>query len=185
MTTSQVRKLQGTAPTALAAAAVAGGGAFTAGAQFWKVTALGPWGESAPSAEATVSVALNGHADLTWACPPGTSAVRVYRGSVTNTENILVTQLQGNPTAYSDLGGPGTPATSPPAVSNWAAMSKSGTQPTKANIPAGTPAGLAQALYQAMCEWTSVGTATTAGVSQQAKLGDKLAAGAGFDLQEV
>lgn len=183
MTTSQVRKLQGAAPTGLAASPVAGGGTFAAGAQFWKVTAVGPWGESAPGNEATATLALNGHADLTWANPPGTTAVRIYRGTSTNAENTLVVQLQGAATAYSDTGTGAAGA--PPAVAGWSNMTKAGTVPLKSNIPAGTPAGLAQQLYQAMCEWCSVGTPITAGTSNQARIGDKVAAGAGFDLQEV
>jgi hypothetical protein len=184
MTTTQLKRVQGAAPTALAASPQAGGGTFAAGAQFWKVTAVGPWGESAPSAEATATLALNGQGSLTWTCPPGTTAVRIYRGTVTNTENALIAQLQGAPAAYSDTGTAGNAAT-PPAVTNWTAVTKTGTQPLKSNVPAGTPPGLFGAIYEAMCDWCAVGTATTAGTSQQAKIGDKVAAGAGYDLQEV
>ena len=105
------------APSGLGAAANVGGGTFAAATYFWKITGLSTAGETAASNEATVAVALNGTATLTWsALPAGTTGVKVYRGTVTNTENVLVATL-GAVTAYTDTGTAG-PAGSPPAVSS-------------------------------------------------------------------
>jgi len=185
MTTTQQQKRQAPAPSGASATAVGSGGTFTAGAQFWKITALvAGLGESAPSAEVTQSIALNGSCNLAWTCPAGTTAVRIYRGTVTNTENVLVGQLQGAPTSYTDTGssaGAGTP----PAASSWAATSKGGTpvQPTKANIPAGLPAGLAQAFYSGSIGWQN-GVNANGSASVEAR-NRKYVQAAGWDLQEV
>ena len=91
-----------------------GGGVFAAAPYFWKITGLNGNGETTVSNEATCSVALNGTASLTWAAlPAGTTGVRVYRGTVTNSENLLVAIL-GAVVAYTDTGtslGAGTPPT--------------------------------------------------------------------------
>ena len=103
-------------PSTLAAAANVGGGTFAAGTYFWKITGSNARGETTASNEATVAVALNGTATLTWAAlPAGTTAVKVYRGTVTNTENVLVATL-GAVVTYTDTGIAGA-AGSPPAVS--------------------------------------------------------------------
>ena len=104
-------------PSGLAAAANVGGGSFAAATYFWKVTGLCASGETAGSAEATVAVAANGTATLTWsALPAGTTGVKVYRGTVTNTENVLVATL-GAVLTYTDTGTAGT-AGAPPANSS-------------------------------------------------------------------
>jgi len=110
-------------PGTLAAAPVAGGGTFAAASYFWKVTGLNANGtESAASAEATASVALNGHANLTWAAlPAGTTGVNVYRGTVTGQENVLVATL-GAVVAYTDTGIAGTAAVPPAAPTATAAI---------------------------------------------------------------
>lgn len=104
-------------PSGLAAAANVGGGTFAAATYFWKITGTNAAGETTGSAEATVAVALNGTATLTWAAlPAGTTGVKVYRGTVTNTENVLVTTL-GAVVTYTDTGIAGTAATVPAANS--------------------------------------------------------------------
>lgn len=61
-------------------------------------------------------MAANGTATLTWAAlPAGTTAVKVYRGTVTNTENVLVATL-GAVVTYTDTGIAGV-AGVPPVVS--------------------------------------------------------------------
>jgi hypothetical protein len=91
-----------------------GGGTFAAATYFWKITGTNSNGETTASNEATVAIALNGTASLTWAAlPAGTTGVRVYRGTVTNTENVLVAVL-GAVVAYTDTGtsiGAGAPPT--------------------------------------------------------------------------
>jgi hypothetical protein len=100
-------------PSGLGAAANVGGGTFAAATYFWKITGTNAAGETTGSAEATVAVALNGTATLTWsALPAGTTGVKVYRGTVTNTENVLVATL-GAVVTYTDTGIAGTAATVP------------------------------------------------------------------------
>lgn len=100
-------------PSGLGAAANVGGGTFAAATYFWKITGLNAAGETTGSAEATVAVALNGTATLTWsALPAGTTGVKVYRGTVTNAENVLVATL-GAVVTYTDTGTAGTAATVP------------------------------------------------------------------------
>lgn len=102
------------APSTLAASPNVGGGTFAAATYFWKITGTNGNGETTASNEATTAVALNGTASLTWAAlPAGTTGVRVYRGTVTNSENLLVAVL-GAVVAYTDTGtslGAGTPPT--------------------------------------------------------------------------
>jgi hypothetical protein len=181
VTTTQVRQLQQPAPTALGAAAVGSGGTFTAGAKFWVATAVVKGTESPASAEATVTVALNGSANLTWVNPPGCQAVKIYRGTGTGAENTLAATLSGVTTAWTDTGAAGTAAT-PPAPSAFGAAAKTGASPTKANVPAGTPAGLAQAYYAGLAGWC-VATLLAEGTVQARNR--KLVNSAGFDVQEV
>ena len=102
-----------TAPSGAAAAAVGSGGTFTAGAYFWKVTAIYPGAESGPSAEVTATLVLNGSANLTWsALPAGATGAKVYRGTATGAENTLVATL-GIVTSYTDTGTAGTAAAVP------------------------------------------------------------------------
>ena len=104
------------APSGLGAAANVGGGTFAAATYFWKVTGLTSAGETTGSNEASVAVALNGTATLTWsALPAGTTGVKVYRGTASNAENVLVATL-GAVVTYTDTGTAGS-AGSPPAAS--------------------------------------------------------------------
>lgn len=104
-------------PSTLAASPNVGGGTFGAATYFWKVTGLNSSGETTGSNEATTAVAAGGTASLTWAAlPAGTTGVRVYRGTATNTENVLVAVL-GSVVAYTDTG-TSLGAGAPPAVSS-------------------------------------------------------------------
>jgi hypothetical protein len=104
-------------PSGLAAAAVGSGGTFAAATYFWKVTGTNAAGETTGSNEATVAIVLNGSCNLTWsALPSGTTGVKVYRGTVTNTENALIVTL-GAVTSYTDTGTAGSAATPPAANS--------------------------------------------------------------------
>ena len=105
-------------PPTLAAAAVATGGTFAAATYFWVITGVTAQGESMRGVEATVAIVLNGSCNLTWgALPAGTTNVKVYRGTVTGQETVLVATL-GAVVAYTDTGIAGTPATPPPATPN-------------------------------------------------------------------
>jgi hypothetical protein len=182
VTTTQTQKRQAAAPTGLAAAPVGTGGTFTAGAKFWKITAVTrDLGESAPSAEATATVVLNGSGSLTWTgVPANTTAVLVYRGTATGAENTLVATLGPGVTSFTDTGAAGG-ATSPPAVSAWSAAAKTPAgAPTKANVPAGTPAGPGNSMYAGLVGWTGQPN----GGSGQAR-NRKYVLAAGYDVQEV
>lgn len=121
-TSSFVVQFQLAPPSGLAAGANVGGGSFAAASYFWKITALDAAGETTGSNEATVAVALNGTCTLTWsALPAGTTAVRVYRGTVTNTENVLVATL-GAVVTYTDTGTAGV-AGAPPAINSASTQS--------------------------------------------------------------
>jgi len=101
------------APSGLAVTAIAGGGTFAAATYFWKITGTNDAGETTVSNEATVAIALNGSASLSWsALPAGTTGVKVYRGTATNSENILVATL-GVCQSFLDTGTAGTGATPP------------------------------------------------------------------------
>lgn len=105
------------APNTLAAGANVGGGTFANAAYFWKITGTNSNGETSASNEATVTIATNGTCSLTWAAlPAGTTGVRVYRGTVTQTENVLVAVL-GAVVAYTDTG-TSLGAGAPPAVNS-------------------------------------------------------------------
>lgn len=102
------------APTALAAAAVGSGGTFAAGTYFWEVTATTALGETTVSNEASATLVLNGSANLTWTLPAGpVTHIKVYRGTVSGAENVLVTTLGPAVTAFTDtnVGGAGAPPT--------------------------------------------------------------------------
>lgn len=131
--TTQTKALPGgiAPPTGLAVAAVGTGGTFAAATYFWKITYRGLNGESSGSNEATVAIALNGSANLTWTAPPASArcvAIRIYRGTVTNTENVLVAEVAANVTAFTDtnLGS----AATPPAVGAFATITTDAAQRT-------------------------------------------------------
>lgn len=184
MTTTQHKRLQAAAPTGASATAVGSGGTFAAGAQFWKITALvAGLGESAPSAEVTQTLALNGSCNLAWTNPANTTAVRIYRGTTTNSENVLVAQLQGSPTSFTDTNLNNGAAT-PPAATSFGNTTKGGTpsQPTKAIYAGSRPAGLDELTYAAAVGWQSGVTTGSATVQTRNR---KHANACGFDLQEV
>ena len=99
-------------PTSLAVAPVVGGGTFAAGNYFWEVTARTALGETTVSNEATTAVALNGSATLTWNAPNNAvTGYKIYRGTVSGAENVLVTTVGANVTTFTDtnVGGAGAP----------------------------------------------------------------------------
>lgn len=92
----------------------ASGGTFAAGAYFWKVTTLIGGVESAPSNEITATLSLNQQQPINWSAVTGATGYRVYRGTASGAENVLVATL-GTVTTYTDTGIAGTPATTPPS----------------------------------------------------------------------
>lgn len=97
----------------LVAAANVGGGAFAANTYYWVVTGTDSFGETTASNEASAVITLNGTCTLTWnPLPPGTTGVKVYRGTVPGTENALIATL-GAVLTYIDTGTAGGAATPP------------------------------------------------------------------------
>lgn len=102
-------------PASLAVQANGAGGTFAANTYFWVITATDALGETTASNEVTTAIVLNGSATLTWTyLPPGTTGVKVYRGTATGAENALIATL-GPVLTYTDTGTAGT-AFSPPTV---------------------------------------------------------------------
>ena len=109
------------APTLTLGTTGASGGVATAGAYFWKVTAVGPTGETLGSNEVTATLAANGNQALSWTAVANSTGYNVYRSTTTGGESgatALVAKL-GNVTAYTDLGAAtssgGAPTTAPAA----------------------------------------------------------------------
>lgn len=103
---------------AVTASAVAGG-TFADGTYFYKVTALNVSGESTPGTQGSATTATtNNTVHLSWTAVTGATSYNIYRGTVTNTENVLV----ANTTAvtFNDTNIAGTAGT--PPVANTAAI---------------------------------------------------------------
>jgi hypothetical protein len=99
-------------PPVLSVGAAGAGGTFAAATYFWKLTVLDAKGESLPSNEVSLVLALNATAPLSWAAGVGATGYKLYRGTVAGAENVLVTTL-GAVTTYTDTGTAGTAATVP------------------------------------------------------------------------
>jgi hypothetical protein len=130
VTSTQIKSLPGgiAPPTGLTATPVGTGGTFAAATYFWKATFLTVYGETSGSAEATAAIVLNGSATIAWTAPPagkGIIAVRIYRGTVTNTENVRVVTVPvptiagAQPTTVTDLF-PTEASATPPAAGSFA-----------------------------------------------------------------
>jgi len=184
------------APTAVSAtdnAVIAG--SLAAISYFWKITATGPFGESIASAEFTLLATVNHSANILFTPPAAATGYRLYRGTVTATENVLVMTggcTGGVAATVVDIGSAGVAAT-PPASSALTTVTKAVTIPAKSNLPAvdlahliGT-AGGNQFLYAGLAEWLSdAASATSVPINTSAALrGAKMAAAAGFLLQET
>lgn len=99
-------------PSSPSAAAIGSGGTFAAGTYYWKITAIGPWGESSASGEVSATLALNGSCSLAWLPVPGATGYRVYRGTTPGGENAYYS-VTGN--GYTDTNA-GSTAASPPTA---------------------------------------------------------------------
>jgi hypothetical protein len=82
------------------------GGTFGAGAKFWKVTAVTGYGETVGSNEVTATLVATGTQALSWAEVPGAQFYRVYRGTATGAENVLVAETAA--LTFIDTGAAGT-----------------------------------------------------------------------------
>jgi hypothetical protein len=103
------------------AAVLASGGTLSAGTPlFYKITALGYNGlvlsqETQGSAEVTATPTGGTLSiKLTWTALPGAVSYNVYRGTVTNTENLLITNVTTN--TFTDTGALAGSSASPPST---------------------------------------------------------------------
>lgn len=99
-------------------------GTFGAGTYFWEITAINAAGETIGSNEVTHAVVSTGRQTLNWTTVPGATGYKVYRGTVTGLENVLVATL-GAVTTYIDTGDAGVAGTVP--VTNTAVQGAYGT----------------------------------------------------------
>jgi len=185
VTNTQIKVLPGgcAPPTGLAVAAVGSGGTFAAATYFWKITYRTVNGETSGSNEATVAIVLNGSANLTWTAPPASArcvAIRIYRGTVTNTENVLVAEVGPAVTAFTDTF-PSVAGT-PPAAGAFATINADSAQralKTSTALAGLTSGQLFQAL-RGINYWHNAPTNTT--TDAQAA---KILAAVGLGIQEV
>jgi hypothetical protein len=90
------------------------GGAFTAGAYFWKVTATNTAGETLGSNEVTATLTANQQQVINWTAITGANGYRIYRGTAAGAENVLVgTITSGATVTFTDTGTVGTNASVP------------------------------------------------------------------------
>jgi hypothetical protein len=103
-------------PDGVAVVPVAGGGSFSAGEQFWVITAVTATGESLPSSEVSATItSAAGSARLTWKRVPGASAYRIYRAGAGGGESAGSAFVATTPaTQFLDTGAP-TSSGAPPS----------------------------------------------------------------------
>jgi hypothetical protein len=107
------------APVQAAASTATTGGALAAATYFYKITATFKTLETVWSNERSITTTgSTSTVTLNWAVVTGATGYKVYRGTATNTENVLVATVSGGSTvSYTDLGGATTAAT-PPGLTN-------------------------------------------------------------------
>ena len=139
-------------PSGLTVTPSATGGTFAAGAEFWVITATTANGETTKSNEVTATFSgSTSSATLNWPAQPNAVNIKIYRGTVTNTENLLVTTLAGTATSYVDTSTSSGSAT--PPGSNTATITTKTSTTATVWITGGT----------AGQSYTISGTITTAG----------------------
>lgn len=103
------------APGSPAASAVAGGN-LTAAPYYYKITAINAQGETIGSGEVTATTASsNLSVTVTWTAVSGATGYKVYRGTVTNTENKYFAIAAGTLTFTDSVLASGTAGTVPVA----------------------------------------------------------------------
>jgi len=88
------------------------GGAFTAGAQFWVVTAIVGGVESVASNEVTATLTSDQEQPINWSAVASATGYNVYRGTTTGMETVLVATL-GAVVTYTDTGTAGVAGVPP------------------------------------------------------------------------
>lgn len=95
------------------------GGTLAANSYFYKITALNAIGETIGSPEATVTTTgATSSVAIAWGAVAGATSYRIYRGTVTNTENLYFTSATNS---FTDIGGTSTAGTVPVANTTGAA----------------------------------------------------------------
>lgn len=117
------------------------GGTFAADDYFWKLTAVTGYGETVGSNEVTATLVLNGSQEFSWAAVAGAERYKLYRGTATGAQDVLVATLGSSTLTYTDTGTAGTAATVPTSstAGNIPPAAKTFDQQT---ILTGTPFGL-------------------------------------------
>jgi hypothetical protein len=104
------------APAMTSAVASESGGTLPAGSYYYKVTAIGPWGESAASTESSAATiaGATGSVTVTYGAVAGATGYRVYRGAATGAQNVWYSDAAST---FVDTGatpdGTGAPSTDP------------------------------------------------------------------------
>lgn len=112
------------APSGLAPTAAAGGSLTTGTTYYYKITAFNCAGETLPSSEVSITPSgSNLSVALSWSTLAGVSDLqplaryfggfKIYRGTSSGSENVLVATVAYNATSYTDTGAAGTAATPP------------------------------------------------------------------------
>lgn len=97
-----------TAPTGLTLGTAGTGGSLSATKYYWKVTAVGPGGESWGSNEVNATVTAGATQPLTWSPVTGATGYRIYRYTSTGLEKYIATVSGGSTTSYTDTGTTGS-----------------------------------------------------------------------------
>lgn len=92
--------------------AASAGGTFAAGTYFWKLTALNANGETIGSNQVSATLTLNQQQVINWTAVTGATGYKLYRGTATEAQNILVATL-GAVTTVTDTGTAGAAGTVP------------------------------------------------------------------------
>lgn len=121
------------APNTPALATATGAGSIAAGTYFYKITAINGAGETVGSGEASITTTTSSSTNtLSWNAVPGATSYRVYRGTVTNTEDHFQTTAS---TTFSDTSAVGGTSGTVPTTSTAVAA---------ASVAAGTKMYIAQ-----------------------------------------
>jgi hypothetical protein len=113
---ASLARVPNAAPGLTSATGAITGGALVANTYYYKITGTTGSGETTGSVEqsGTVASGTAGTMTLVWpTVPTGTTGIKVYRGTATNAENVLVATLSSVTSPYVDLGGTTTAATVP------------------------------------------------------------------------
>jgi trimeric autotransporter adhesin len=92
-------------PTQVSAGIVSAGGALSTATYYYKVTATNSLGETTGSNEESIAVTAGEIATVNWDAVPTATGYKIYRGTVTNTENTLIATIDSaSATVFYDSG---------------------------------------------------------------------------------